>query len=313
MSNVLFSIVIPAYNRAHTLERAVTSVLRQNINDLEIIIVDDASTDGTRDFVLSLSKNYPIRLISHQINRGIGPTRNTGIRVARGDWILPLDSDDEFAPGILSDLKSLLPSLPDDIQRIRGMVKCDDGSLSPVPNLQFEEWDYERYVRSLNVKPGTLVESASAYKRSSLLKIPYQQGRTSESLFHLDYFYHYRVQSTNLVFRLYHDGAGNTTRDPKPICNVLRDELDWAIMTDQLLARHGQALKQWAPIAYYGFIHRGVKHHLICSNKKRAIELACIGARRPTPRFFSYLLFGLLHPTVLAKVSRIPSFVRKAL
>jgi len=95
------SVVIPTYNRARTLSRAVGSVLSQDFRDIEVIIVDDGSTDATRDVVSSFGDER-VRLISHDVNRGVGAARNTGIEAARGDLVAFQDSDDEWLQGKLS-------------------------------------------------------------------------------------------------------------------------------------------------------------------------------------------------------------------
>ncbi len=85
------SVIIPAYNRARTLARAVDSVLGQSFRDFELVLVDDGSTDGTRE----LAEEYgnSIRYF-HQENRGVSAARNRGIRESRSPWIAFLDSDD---------------------------------------------------------------------------------------------------------------------------------------------------------------------------------------------------------------------------
>lgn len=87
------SVIIPTYNRASTLPRAIDSILVQSRPADEIIIVDDGSTDITQ----SLIKNeYPqVKLIT-QSNNGVSSARNTGIRNSNGDWICLLDSDDSW-------------------------------------------------------------------------------------------------------------------------------------------------------------------------------------------------------------------------
>lgn len=91
------SVIIPTYNRAHLVGRAIRSVLNQTYQDFEIIVVDDGSTDKTEEVVKSF--NDPrIRYIRHEQNRGGSAARNTGIRTARGGVIAFLDSDDEWLP-----------------------------------------------------------------------------------------------------------------------------------------------------------------------------------------------------------------------
>lgn len=88
------SVIIPTYNRAHLLERAIKSVLRQSYSSLELIVVDDGSKDETP---MVISK-YPLRYVRLPSNRGVALARNRGILKARGNLIAFLDSDDEFLP-----------------------------------------------------------------------------------------------------------------------------------------------------------------------------------------------------------------------
>ncbi len=86
------SVVIPSYNRAHCIEKAIDSVLEQNVDGIEIILVDDGSTDSTRELV---QEKYGEKVrYFYQENQGIPGARNTGIQNARGDYVAFLDSDD---------------------------------------------------------------------------------------------------------------------------------------------------------------------------------------------------------------------------
>ena len=89
------SVIIPTYNRKHTLNRAIHSVLSQTSKPREIIAVDDGSTDGTKNW---LAKMYPAIRYIHQSNSGVSGARNVGIKTAQGDWLAFLDSDDEWLP-----------------------------------------------------------------------------------------------------------------------------------------------------------------------------------------------------------------------
>jgi glycosyltransferase involved in cell wall biosynthesis len=91
------SVVIPTYNRANLIGRAIKSVLKQNLQNFEIIIVDDASTDNTAE-VIQEFVDARIRYIPLEKNCGGGHARNQGIKAARAEFIAFLDSDDEWMP-----------------------------------------------------------------------------------------------------------------------------------------------------------------------------------------------------------------------
>ncbi len=88
------SVVIPAYNREHTVGTAIRSVLWQTCPPLEVIVVDDGSTDRTAQVVEAMGE--PLVRLVRQENGGISAARNTGIRAAVGDWVAFQDSDDEW-------------------------------------------------------------------------------------------------------------------------------------------------------------------------------------------------------------------------
>lgn len=101
-----FSIVIPTYNRGHTIGRTIESCLNQTFKDFEIIVVDDGSTDNTRK-VLSAFGSNKIRLLDLGDNKGVNVARNRGAESACGQWLIFQDSDDAFTKNALEGLKAL--------------------------------------------------------------------------------------------------------------------------------------------------------------------------------------------------------------
>jgi glycosyltransferase involved in cell wall biosynthesis len=89
------SVVIPTYNRARAVVEAVASVQAQTLAPSEIIVVDDGSTDGTAEALRQLKA--PIRYVAKE-NGGVSSARNLGVRLAKGEWIAFLDSDDRWEP-----------------------------------------------------------------------------------------------------------------------------------------------------------------------------------------------------------------------
>ena len=101
------SVVIPAYNAESSIVRAIASVQRQSERDLEILVIDDASTDATAGEVRRLAAADPrIVPITAARNGGPGVARNLGLARARGEWIAPLDGDDQYLPERLATLAS---------------------------------------------------------------------------------------------------------------------------------------------------------------------------------------------------------------
>ena len=98
MTRYLVSVIIPTYNRGYCLCEAIDSVLAQTYTNIEIIVVDDGSTDSTEEI---LKKYGPEIQYLWQENQGVSSARNLGIRAAKGEWIAFLDSDDEWLPNKL--------------------------------------------------------------------------------------------------------------------------------------------------------------------------------------------------------------------
>jgi len=104
----MFSIIVPVYNKLPHLERSISSVLNQTFTDFELILIDDASTDGSADKIRSF--NDPRIRILHRDTPGPGgyAARNLGIRLAKYDWISFLDADDAWHPEYLSHVYPVL-------------------------------------------------------------------------------------------------------------------------------------------------------------------------------------------------------------
>ncbi len=109
---MILSVIIPAYNRATVLPQAIKSVFAQGFEDLEVIVVDDASGDNTQSVITAMAQSDPrIVYIRHPHNQGGAAARNTGIERARGEYIAFLDSDDEWLPHKLARQMELFGKL----------------------------------------------------------------------------------------------------------------------------------------------------------------------------------------------------------
>jgi glycosyltransferase involved in cell wall biosynthesis len=110
---MLFSIIIPIYNAKEYMHRCLGSVLPQKSCEAEIILVDDGSTDGSSELCDEYAKHDDRIRVIHKPNGGLVSARNTGIKAARGDYILYIDDDDWVAPNWLETIHSCITSAPE--------------------------------------------------------------------------------------------------------------------------------------------------------------------------------------------------------
>ena len=103
MNNIKFSIIIPIYNRVDGVRRCVENVLAQDYSNYEVILVNDASSDGSGEVCSEYADKYEnVMLVNNLKNMGPGLTRNAGLDTASGDYIIFLDSDDTYENNLLS-------------------------------------------------------------------------------------------------------------------------------------------------------------------------------------------------------------------
>jgi glycosyltransferase involved in cell wall biosynthesis len=108
------SVILPTHNRAEFLHHAIESALKQTFKDLEIIVVDDNSTDNTVD-VVKRFEDRRIEYIRENANKGPSAARNTGISASKGKYLAFLDDDDEWVPDKLKKQIELLDKCPQNI------------------------------------------------------------------------------------------------------------------------------------------------------------------------------------------------------
>ena len=128
--DITVSVIVPAYNAAATLARCLDSVLPQLDGTMELIVADDASTDGTLSLLTDYRRSHPAVTVIHStVNHGVARARNDGIRFARGQYVAFCDADDEWAPGKLAQQLAWLEAHPGtDLVFTADSNLSDDGS-----------------------------------------------------------------------------------------------------------------------------------------------------------------------------------------
>ncbi len=185
------SVIIPAYNAADVLPRAIRSVLGQTFRLLELIVVDDGSTDATasiaEDFAASDSRVRVVR----QKNKGLGMARNAGLAVARGEYLAFVDADDEAMPDMYRRMLEAVQASGDaDIVYCGHMAQDASGDWYerrdfPEPKL-FQASDVpalcERFVTGMTRHPLTMAVWRALYRREVVTPFPSERDVLSEDL-----------------------------------------------------------------------------------------------------------------------------------
>jgi glycosyltransferase involved in cell wall biosynthesis len=123
------SVLIPCWNSADTIERAMTSILDERGIALECIVIDDGSTDGTFDIAQAVADRDPrVVLVRLATNEGVSSARNHGLASARGDWLTFVDADDRLLPGAVAAL--MRPTADPDVLAVIGQRIWTDGERS---------------------------------------------------------------------------------------------------------------------------------------------------------------------------------------
>ncbi len=163
----LVSVVIPTYNRAYILGKAIESVLSQTFKDLELIVVDDGSTDETE----SLVKKYPsVIYIKHSQRRGVAAARNTGIKYAKGRYIAFLDSDDAFVKKKLEKQVDFFEKNPDYylVQTEEVWFKGKKRLNPKKHHKKAEGWFFHRAIKLCVVSMSTILIKKEVFQRLGL-------------------------------------------------------------------------------------------------------------------------------------------------
>lgn len=108
-----FSVVIPLYNKAPYVAKAIESVMAQSFYDYEVVVVDDGSRDNSAEIVERILEGYPNYRLIQQENAGVSVARNKGVAASHGDLLCFLDADDWWEPTFLEEMDKLVTEFPD--------------------------------------------------------------------------------------------------------------------------------------------------------------------------------------------------------
>lgn len=172
-NEIIFSVVIPLFNKEKHIQRAIRSVLNQTHQNFELIIVDDGSTDNS--FEMAASIQDPRVHIIRQQNRGVSAARNRGVKESANEWIAFLDADDEWLPEFLEEIINLIKKYPDSSVAGTGYYLVDSEGLYRLNKLGLPVeigWEgYLDYFKAIVSGSPPFNSSSFAAKREALLNV----------------------------------------------------------------------------------------------------------------------------------------------
>ncbi|MBV9803180.1 MAG: glycosyltransferase family 2 protein [Solirubrobacterales bacterium] len=308
MPGPFFSVLISTYNRVHEVQRAVRSCTQQTFRDLEIVVVDDASADGTVSVLTALGESR-LRIVQHERNRGISAARATGVKHARGEWLVFLDSDWELFSHALARLRALIDELPAGVHIIRSRLEAADGTVQPgiLPSgiTGYDErlhWLEELTIARASSDAGHCIHR-SVFEATNFFE---DRRGAVEGLWETDLAR--REQSLwvpDILGKQHVDAANSHSRDAnasRVISRLLREAPDDLWMAETMLAEHGSALDRLAPLTRRALTERAATQAFLAGDRRRGArhtwEAIRSGSRHG--KVWIILGLGLLGPRPLA-------------
>lgn len=163
------SVVVPVYNVERYLERCVESLIKQNYNDYEIILIDDGSTDSSGSICDKLAGKYKTVTAVHKVNGGLASARNYGLNYVRGKYVTFVDSDDWVTSDYFEYIQKHLNEKKPDVLKF-GYQKIQNGNLGTSVTPYFKEGYYNREKIETEILPGVIGPiSLFDYSKNALL------------------------------------------------------------------------------------------------------------------------------------------------
>ena len=204
------SVIIPSYNRAHLLGKAIQSILNQTYQDFEIIVVDDGSKDNTEEVVRGFNDKR-IRYIWHEVNKGGSAARNTGIKAARGEYIAFQDSDDEWLSQKLEKQMKVFEKVSPKVGVVYTgywRLKGDKKTYIPSSKVSQKEGDIHKILLEVNfVTTQAVVVKTECFERAGMFEEELRRLEDWELWIRISKYYHFKCIDEPLVVSYYTPGS----------------------------------------------------------------------------------------------------------
>jgi glycosyltransferase involved in cell wall biosynthesis len=305
MSPPFFSIVVSTYNRERIVRRCIDSILGQDFEDFELVVVDDHSSDDTLA-ILGRYEDARLRVVEHERNRGIHPSRQTGVTSAIGTWVMLVDSDWELLPGALERMREIVLDLPNGIRVVRSRLVWDDGRITP-SFMPPEPIGYEGRISWAEAEGGN--DALHCIHRAVFETTPLFAERRGamETLWELELAGNEMTLYVEDVIGHEHTDAPNSwlrsAAASELMPRLFSDAPDMLWMAETTLQRHGGALRRYGPGQYTTILRVASVQAFLLGKRRVGVRYAVAALRRRPlePPAWVTLLLGLIGPSAVVQ------------
>lgn len=240
--NFLISVIVPVYNIKEYLERCVRSIMRQTYSNLEILLVDDGSTDGSGEICEKLAKEDARIRVFHKENGGSSSARNLGIREARGEYLGFIDSDDYIEPDMYELLARGIVEYGLEMAQVSRDEVDEEGNRMPdvcIPPK--EEWliTQQEMMNELLMHRGDASFCTRLTKKTLFEELAFPEGKLNEDFYLLIHMLHkidklviFPKQCYHVFYRI---GSNSRKKDKNDFSRVFSDNVENADVVMELV------------------------------------------------------------------------------
>lgn len=212
------SVIIPTYNRAHLISRAIQSVLKQTYKDFEVIVIDDGSTDNTEYIIKQFQdKDNRIRYIKHKKNKGGSAARNAGIKLSKGDYIAFQDSDDEWLSEKLEKQMKFFEGAPSNVGVVySGFWRIEGDTKNYIPSSQVTEKEgnvHKELLKGNFVTTQSIVIRKECFEKAGMFDESLPRLQDWDLVLRLSKYYEFKCIDEPLVFSYFTPVSISSNKD----------------------------------------------------------------------------------------------------
>ena len=307
----LISVIVPVYNVEEYLEECLDSIQHQTYTDIEVILVNDGSTDNSKEICEKYCRQDNRFKLINQENQGLSEARNVGVRESIGEYIYFVDSDDMIKTDIL---QTLLSFKKDDVDIVgcNYSTKKEDLILQTSPNIVFQGNSSEAILSCLNYGGVTFFAWDKLYRRRVVEQVPFLKGLIYEDFYTgmvtLKYIhkmivldtigYYYRIRSGSIMRQKYSE----KNLDIFKICDSLLEAFKNDIIVSELskylflvISQHVLFYKIYPSHLYYKIYQDYIAKYANIAKKSPEVLRSCRVLRwyLMSPKYFTRVTFPL--------------------